>query len=65
MAEVELDPRWEWCDVRTISDPAPVWIKAGCRHTEVIPIESLDGETVAQLCLTCDHQFPPPQGWTP
>lgn len=66
MAEVELDPRWHWADVRTLSDAAPVWIKAECRHTEVIPVESsVTGEVVAQLCLTCDHQFPPPQGYGP
>lgn len=28
-----------------------------CLHTEVIPVESVTGEVVAQLCLTCDTQL--------
>ena len=57
---VELDPRWEWHLVRGIGVPDR-WVKARCRHLEVDPVKSLSGEVVAQLCLTCDTQFPPPR----
>jgi len=59
--EIERDPRWEWCLVQGAGVP-DMWIKARCKHTEVIPVESVTGETVAQLCLTCDTQFPAPDG---
>ncbi len=61
MGEVELDPRWDWVDVRTISDSGPVYVKGACRHLEVIPVESVTGETVAQFCLTCDRQLQAPR----
>jgi len=57
---VELDPRWEWKVVRGIGVPDR-WVKARCRHLEVEPVQSLAGEVVAQLCLTCDTQFPAPR----
>jgi hypothetical protein len=57
---VELDPRWEWQLVRGIGVPDR-WVKARCRHLEVDRVKSLAGEVVAQLCLTCDTQFPPPR----
>jgi hypothetical protein len=56
----DLDPRWFWIEAASFSQPGPVWVRAGCRHTEVIPVESVTGEIVAQLCLTCDRQFGPP-----
>lgn len=55
---LELDPRWDWIDVRSIGDPGPVWIKARCKHAEVVPVES-GGVEVARLCLVCDAQLPP------
>ena len=58
--DVELDPRWEWCEVRRLGDKEPRWIKGWCRHLEVVPVES-GGVVVAQLCLTCDGQIP--AGW--
>jgi hypothetical protein len=54
----ELDPRWEWIEATTCSDPGPRWVRARCRHLEVIPVEGLSGEVVAHLCLTCDTQLP-------
>lgn len=38
-------------------DSGPRYIKGMCRHTEVVPVEALDGNVVAKLCLTCDQQF--------
>jgi hypothetical protein len=58
---VELDPRWEWTLVQALGMPDR-WIKIRCLHTEIEPVTSLAGETVAQLCLTCDTQFPAPDG---
>jgi len=53
----ELDPRWEWCEVRRLCDEQPTYIKGRCNHLEVEPVVSA-GETVAHLCLTCDEQLP-------
>lgn len=61
MGEVELDPRWDWVQVQFFGDRGPVYVKAACRHLEVIPVESVTGETVAQLCLTCDRQLQAPR----
>jgi hypothetical protein len=58
MQELELDPRWDWFDIRTMGDPGPVWIKVRCRHSDIVPVESVTGGQVAQLCLTCDSQLP-------
>ena len=53
-----LDPRWEWCEITALKDlPKRRWIKCGCNHLEVVPVES-SGEIVAHLCLTCDGQLP-------
>jgi hypothetical protein len=59
MGEVERDPRWEWVHVPTYGDPDQ-WVRGCCRHVEVVPVTSVAGEVVAQLCLTCDGQFDPP-----
>jgi len=56
---VRLDPRWEWKLVRRLGMPDE-WVRVRCLHTEVEPVESA-GEVVAQLCLTCDTQFPAPR----
>jgi hypothetical protein len=58
--EVERDPRWEWVLVRRFGMPDE-WIKARCLHTEIIPVESVTGDVVAQLCQTCDTQFGAPR----
>jgi hypothetical protein len=57
--EIDLDPRWEWRMVQRLGMP-DLWLKVRCLHTEIIPVESMAGEVVAQLCLTCDTQFPAP-----
>lgn len=61
------DPRWDWCDVRTLSDPGPVWIKGACKHLDPLPVDVTDPVTgdvllVARLCPDCDTQLE--TGWT-
>lgn len=56
------DPRWEWVNVQTMSDPDPVWIKGQCRHTAPEPVEVADPLTgdrllVAKICPDCDRQI--------
>jgi hypothetical protein len=58
-APAELDPRWDWIEVSTWGDPGPLYVKGACRHVDVVPVESVvDGQVLAQLCLTCDAQLP-------
>lgn len=52
-----LDPRWEWRLVQSLGMPDR-YVPVRCLHTEIIPVESVTGEKVAQLCRTCDTQFP-------
>jgi hypothetical protein len=59
MNDLELDPRWDWVEVTAWGDPEPVYVKGRCNHLEVEPVESVSGELVARLCLTCDAQLPP------
>lgn len=56
----ELDPRWNWIEVREFGQVAPKYVRGLCNHlpSEVVPVESTDGETVAHLCKTCDTQLP-------
>jgi hypothetical protein len=54
---IDLDPHWDWIEVTYFGDPGPTWIKGSCRHLELVPVESVDGEDIARLCLTCDAQF--------
>lgn len=59
MTTLELDPRWEWVEVTAWGDAGPRYAKGACRHLDVVPVESIvDGQIVAQLCLTCDAQLP-------
>lgn len=54
-----LDPRWDWVDVSPLDKgPGTEYVKGQCNHLEIIPVESVTGETVAGLCLTCDAQLP-------
>jgi hypothetical protein len=55
----ELDPRWEWLEVADLGVRETRLLRGRCRHIEVIPVEALDGQIVAGLCLTCDRQLPP------
>lgn len=58
----DLDPRWDWVDVSTVEEGyGTTFVKGSCRHTEMVPVELLSGEVAAQLCVTCDRQFPPPR----
>lgn len=59
MTGLELDPRWDWHEVTQLGDRAPRYLRGRCRHLEAVPVEAVTGETVAQLCLTCDTQLPP------
>jgi hypothetical protein len=61
MKELQLDPRWEWVECPALGMPT-TWIKARCLHRDVIPVESVTGEVLAHLCLTCDTQFRTPAG---
>jgi hypothetical protein len=57
----DLDPRWEWVEERRLCDPEPTYVRGGCNHLEVVPVETTAGgivETVAHMCLTCDTQLP-------
>jgi hypothetical protein len=57
MTDVEADPRLGWLASYFAARIANSGI---CLHAEVIPVELVTGEVVAQLCLTCDAQLPPP-----
>jgi hypothetical protein len=58
--QLDLDPRWRW--VELCADGQHVrWVRESCRHLEVVPVESVTGEVVAQLCQTCDQQMPAPR----
>jgi hypothetical protein len=55
---VELDPHWEWCEVTTVTDREPVYVKTRCKHREKADVTLvLTGDLVARLCLTCDVKF--------
>ena len=56
----DLDPRWDWIEVTPFGSRERQYVQGSCRHTEVAPVESVDGKIVAQLCLTCDTQLPQP-----
>ncbi len=61
-ADRSLDPRWDWCNTQTLSDPGPVWMKGACKHLDPEPVMVTDlvtGEqiVVARLCLDCDTQL--------
>lgn len=53
----ELDPRWEWTEVRIWDGRHVHHIRGRCNHLETVPVET-GGEVVARLCLTCDQQLP-------
>lgn len=53
----DLDPRWQWVELRRLCDVEPRYIKGPCNHLEVVPVEA-GGEIVARLCQTCDSQLP-------
>jgi hypothetical protein len=55
------DPRWEWVDASTMSQPNQ-WTKGACRHLTPVPVETddpLTGEKVkvAEICPDCDQQI--------
>lgn len=58
MAELELDPRWEWVEIFSL-DGKVIYAKARCAHLELEPVHTVNGQMVARLCLTCDEQLPP------
>jgi hypothetical protein len=56
---IDLDPRWEWVDVSSLGErPGTTFVKASCNHLEVVPVQDVTGELVAQLCRTCDTSWP-------
>jgi hypothetical protein len=52
----DLDPRWEWIEIREFGG-AVFYERVACNHLEVEPVYA-GGELVARLCLTCDAQLP-------
>lgn len=55
----ELDPQWEWVELRRLHASSPRYIKGSCRHVEVVDVDLvLTGEVVARLCTTCFEQLP-------
>lgn len=59
MTAVELDSRWAWIEVTYFGESGSRWVKGHCLHIDVVPVESVvDGQVIAQLCLTCDAQLP-------
>lgn len=61
------DPTGEWVEVpRRLCDPGPTYVRGACRHfaADVVAVESVTGEVVAQLCTRCDMalhaDWPPP-----
>lgn len=57
MSEPE-DPRWEWVNIGTWSDPDQ-WLKVRCNHLAPVPVHAQPiGELVAYLCPDCDAQLP-------
>lgn len=59
MSNPPKDDRWEWVNVRTMSDPDDVWIRGACRHKFQEPVYAIFSEPVlvAQLCLDCGRQL--------
>lgn len=55
---MDLDPHWEWVELQMWSGQV-IYMKARCRHLEVVDVTIGDGERVARLCITCDAQLPP------
>ncbi len=60
-ADRSLDPRWDWVEVSTFSQPDQ-WIKGQCKHLTPAPVEVTDPVTdevilVARLCPDCDTQL--------
>ena len=54
----DLDPRWNWIELPEFGKREMKYIRGTCRHTELVPVEeSVTGDVVAKLCLTCDQQF--------
>lgn len=55
---LNLDPRWEWIEVRALGDAGPRYIRGPCKHLEPVPVDSIvTGETIATLCGTCLKQI--------
>ena len=56
---VELDPRWEWIYCPTLGGRSfgSDYVKGRCNHLEVVAVQNLDGDLVAQLCATCDTHW--------
>lgn len=58
----------DWIELpRLLCEPGPTYVRATCRHGagDVVSVESVTGEVVAQLCTRCDMALhadwvPPP-----
>jgi hypothetical protein len=58
VADLQLDPRWQWAEVQITGSVTSHYVRTACNHTEIVPVESVTGEVVARLCQTCDSQLP-------
>lgn len=58
MDAYDLDPRWEWLELQTFDNAEPKYVRGHCLHLDAVPVESVTGELVAHLCVTCDTQLP-------
>jgi hypothetical protein len=54
------DDEYDWIEVTKFGGQ-PQYVRGACHHVRRTPVESVLGEVVAQLCLSCDEQLP--VGW--
>lgn len=50
----------EWIEVTSVCQRGPRYLPGRCLHgaADRVPVECVDGTTVAQLCTRCDAQLP-------
>jgi hypothetical protein len=54
----DLDERFIWEEITTLGSATPEYVKVGCNHLNVVPVEAHPtGEVVAYLCTDCDGQL--------
>jgi len=48
----------EWIDITPVGSREPVYIPGRCHHLATVPVDSVTGRIVAELCIMCDTQLP-------